>query len=58
MHNWTCRVVKRIGIGDKDFLTLHPGNEPAEKVKYDILAVATVIVVLKILFLLDDQFEW
>ncbi|XP_072857583.2 TATA box-binding protein-associated factor RNA polymerase I subunit B [Pogona vitticeps] len=58
IHNWACRVIKRTGIGDKDFLTLRPGNEPAEKVKYDILAVATVIVVLKILFLLDDQFEW
>lgn len=58
MHNWTCRVVEEIGIGEVDFLTLQPGNESVQKVKYDILAVAVVIVVLKILFLLNDEYEW
>ncbi|XP_077166637.1 TATA box-binding protein-associated factor RNA polymerase I subunit B [Paroedura picta] len=58
MHNWTCRVVEEIGIGEVDFLTLHPGNKSIRKVKYDIMAVAVVIVVLKILFLLNDEYEW
>ncbi|XP_053141703.1 TATA box-binding protein-associated factor RNA polymerase I subunit B isoform X2 [Hemicordylus capensis] len=58
MHSWTCRVVEKIGIGETDFLTLHPGNKSSCRVKYDILAIAVVVVVLKILFLLDDQYEW
>lgn len=58
MNKWTCRVIKKIGVGETDFLTLHPGNKSTWKVKYDILAVAIIIVVLKILFLLDDEYEW
>ncbi|XP_063170537.1 TATA box-binding protein-associated factor RNA polymerase I subunit B isoform X1 [Candoia aspera] len=58
MNKWTCRVVKKIGVGETDFLTLHPGNKSAWTVKYDILATAVIIVVLKILFLLDDEYEW
>ncbi|NWR76403.1 TAF1B polymerase, partial [Centropus unirufus] len=58
LHNWTCRVVKKIHIGEADFLTLVPGNKSTRKVKYDVLAVAVIIVVLKILFLLDDHYEW
>lgn len=57
MHSWTCRVVKKIGIGETDFLTLHPGMK-SQKVKYDILATAVIVVVLKLLFLLDDEYEW
>ncbi|XP_033916766.1 TATA box-binding protein-associated factor RNA polymerase I subunit B isoform X2 [Melopsittacus undulatus] len=58
LHNWTCRVVKKIGIGDVDFLTLVPGNMSTRKVKYDVLAAAVIVVVLKLLFLLDDKYEW
>ncbi|KAL7988051.1 hypothetical protein Chor_006970 [Crotalus horridus] len=58
MNKWACRVIKKIGVGETDFLTLHPGNKSTWKVKYDILAVAIIIVVLKILFLLDDEYEW
>ncbi|NXL97066.1 TAF1B polymerase, partial [Tyrannus savana] len=58
LHNWTCRVVKKIGIGEVDFLTLVPGNKSTRKVKYDILAAAVIVVVLKLLFLLDDHYEW
>ncbi|XP_032070371.1 TATA box-binding protein-associated factor RNA polymerase I subunit B isoform X2 [Thamnophis elegans] len=58
MNKWTCKVIKKIGVGETDFLTLHPGNKSTWKVKYDILAVAIIIVVLKILFLLDDEYEW
>ncbi|CAI5769556.1 Hypothetical predicted protein [Podarcis lilfordi] len=58
MHKWACRVVKKTGVGEMDFLTLRPENKSAQNVKYDILAVAVVIVVLKMLFLLDDHYEW
>ncbi|XP_034622385.1 TATA box-binding protein-associated factor RNA polymerase I subunit B isoform X2 [Trachemys scripta elegans] len=58
LHDWTCRVVKKIHVGETDFLTLDPVNKSARKVKYDVLAAAIIIVVLKLLFLLDDQYEW
>ncbi|XP_040454252.1 TATA box-binding protein-associated factor RNA polymerase I subunit B isoform X1 [Falco naumanni] len=58
LHNWTCRVVKKICIGEVDFLTLVPGNKSTRKVKYDVLAAAVIVVVLKLLFLLDDNYEW
>ncbi|XP_050806742.1 TATA box-binding protein-associated factor RNA polymerase I subunit B isoform X1 [Gopherus flavomarginatus] len=58
LHNWTCRVVKKINFGETDFLTLDPVNKSARKVKYDVLAAAIIIVVLKLLFILDDQYEW
>ncbi|KFV44271.1 TATA box-binding protein-associated factor RNA polymerase I subunit B, partial [Tyto alba] len=58
LHNWTCRVVKKIGIGEVDFLTLVPGDKTRRKVKYDILAAAVIVVVLKLLFLLNDHYEW
>ncbi|NXV80078.1 TAF1B polymerase, partial [Atlantisia rogersi] len=58
LHNWTCRVVRKICIGETDFLTLVPGNKSTRKVKYDVLAVAVIVVVLKLLFLLDDHYEW
>uniref|UniRef100_A0A8C6XRT2 TATA box-binding protein-associated factor RNA polymerase I subunit B n=1 Tax=Naja naja TaxID=35670 RepID=A0A8C6XRT2_NAJNA len=48
MNKWTCRVIKKIGVGETDFLTLHPGNKSAWKVKYDILAVAIIIVINKL----------
>ncbi|XP_068793303.1 grainyhead-like protein 1 homolog isoform X2 [Struthio camelus] len=58
LHNWTCRVVKKIHIGETDFLTFAPGNKSTRKVKYDVLAAAVIVVVLKLLFLLDDHYEW
>lgn len=51
-------MAKKIGIGDVDFLTLVPGNKSTRKVKYDVLAAAVIVVVLKLLFLLDDKYEW
>ncbi|XP_064364541.1 TATA box-binding protein-associated factor RNA polymerase I subunit B [Dromaius novaehollandiae] len=58
LHNWTCRVVKKIRIGEADFLTFAPGNKSTRKVKYDVLAAAVIVVVLKLLFLLNDHYEW
>ncbi|XP_025057636.1 TATA box-binding protein-associated factor RNA polymerase I subunit B [Alligator sinensis] len=58
LHSWTCRVVKKTGVGEADFLTLDAENKSARKVNYDIISVAIIIVVLKLLLLLNDQYEW
>uniref|UniRef100_A0A7M4EGY1 TATA box-binding protein-associated factor RNA polymerase I subunit B n=1 Tax=Crocodylus porosus TaxID=8502 RepID=A0A7M4EGY1_CROPO len=58
LHSWTCRVVKKTGVGETNFLTLDAENESARKANYDILSVAIIIVVLKLLLLLNDQYEW
>ncbi|XP_069350618.1 TATA box-binding protein-associated factor RNA polymerase I subunit B isoform X1 [Eulemur rufifrons] len=58
MHGLACQVIKMTGIGDVDFLTFDPIAKMAKTVKYDVQAVAIIVVVLKLLFLLDDNFEW
>lgn len=51
-------MVKMTGVGEVDFLTFDPIAKMAKTVKYDVQAVAVIIVVLKLLFLLDDNLEW
>nr|XP_020034310.1 TATA box-binding protein-associated factor RNA polymerase I subunit B isoform X2 [Castor canadensis] len=58
MHGLTCQVVKMTGIGEVDFLTFDPIAKMKRTVKYDVQAVAVIVVVLKLLFLLDDNLEW
>ncbi|XP_032028084.1 TATA box-binding protein-associated factor RNA polymerase I subunit B isoform X2 [Hylobates moloch] len=58
MHSLTCHVVKMTGMGEVDFLTFDPIAKMAKTVKYDVQAVAIIVVVLKLLFLLDDNLEW
>lgn len=58
MHSLTCQVVKMTGIGEVDFLTFDPISKKKRTVKYDVQAVAVIVVVLKLLFLLDDKLEW
>ncbi|KAF4016612.1 hypothetical protein G4228_008271 [Cervus hanglu yarkandensis] len=58
MHNLTCLVVKATGIGEVDFLRFDPIAKKAKTVKYDVQAVAVIVVALKLLFLLDDNLEW
>ncbi|XP_029794179.1 TATA box-binding protein-associated factor RNA polymerase I subunit B isoform X2 [Suricata suricatta] len=58
MNDLTCQVVKMTGIGDVDFLTFDPIAKMAKTVKYDAQAAAVIVVVLKLLFLLDDSAEW
>lgn len=58
MHSVTCQVVKMAGIGEVDFLTFDPVAKMAKTVKYDVQAVAVIVVALKLLFLLDDSLEW
>ncbi|XP_029451711.1 TATA box-binding protein-associated factor RNA polymerase I subunit B isoform X3 [Rhinatrema bivittatum] len=56
-HNWTCRVVKKTGLGDVAFLTFDP-LKSKRMVKYEVQAAALIVVVLKLFFLLDDRYEW
>uniref|UniRef100_UPI00398E3D1F TATA box-binding protein-associated factor RNA polymerase I subunit B isoform X2 n=1 Tax=Pristiophorus japonicus TaxID=55135 RepID=UPI00398E3D1F len=58
MHIWTQRLVKKMGIGEVDFLTFHPLSRGAKTVKYEVQAVAVIVVALKLLFVLDDKREW
>nr|XP_045005597.1 TATA box-binding protein-associated factor RNA polymerase I subunit B isoform X2 [Jaculus jaculus] len=58
MHGLTCQVVKMTGIGEVDFLTFDPIAKMKKTVKYDVQALAVIVVVLKLLFLLDDNLEW
>ncbi|XP_022409911.1 TATA box-binding protein-associated factor RNA polymerase I subunit B isoform X2 [Delphinapterus leucas] len=58
MHDLTCHVVKVTGMGEVDFLTFDPIAKKGKTVKYDVQAVAVIVVVLKLLFLLDDNLEW
>lgn len=51
-------MVKKTGVGEADFLTLDAENKSARKVNYDVISVAIIIVVLKLLLLLNDQYEW
>ncbi|XP_068963866.1 TATA box-binding protein-associated factor RNA polymerase I subunit B isoform X4 [Petaurus breviceps papuanus] len=58
MHSLTCQVTRMTGIGEVDFLTFDPITQKTKTVKYDVQAVAIIVVVLKLLFLLNDNIEW
>ncbi|XP_021104038.1 TATA box-binding protein-associated factor RNA polymerase I subunit B isoform X2 [Heterocephalus glaber] len=58
MHGLTHQVTKMTGLGDVDSLTFDPIAKGAQTVKYDVQAIALIVVVLKLLFLLDDNLEW
>lgn len=58
MHALTCQLVKVTGIGEVDFLTFDPIAKMAKTVRYDVQAMAVIVVALKLLFLLDDNVEW
>ncbi|XP_066090711.1 TATA box-binding protein-associated factor RNA polymerase I subunit B isoform X1 [Saccopteryx bilineata] len=58
MNDFTCQVVKMAGIGEVGFLTFDPIGKKGQTVKYDVQAMAVIVIVLKLLFLLDDSVEW
>ncbi|XP_069742362.1 TATA box-binding protein-associated factor RNA polymerase I subunit B isoform X2 [Narcine bancroftii] len=58
MHIWTQRLVKKMGIGEVDYLTFHPLSRRAKTIKYEVQAVAVIVITLKLLFVLDDKHEW
>lgn len=45
-------------MGDESFLTFDPDRKKPVLLRYDIQAVAIIIVTLKLLFKLDDRVEW
>ncbi|XP_023558192.1 TATA box-binding protein-associated factor RNA polymerase I subunit B [Octodon degus] len=58
MHGLTYQVTEMTGMGEVASLTFDPVAKAAKTVKYDVQAVALIVVVLKLLFLLDDNLEW
>lgn len=58
LHNWTYRVAKKTGLDDVTTLTYDPVRKQARCIPYDIQAVAIIIVALKIVFVLNDDWEW
>ncbi|XP_020383042.1 TATA box-binding protein-associated factor RNA polymerase I subunit B isoform X1 [Rhincodon typus] len=58
MHIWIRRLVKKMGIGEVDFLTYHPLSRRAKMVKYEVQAAAVIVIALKLLFVLNDKHEW
>ncbi|XP_063298254.1 TATA box-binding protein-associated factor RNA polymerase I subunit B [Pelobates fuscus] len=57
LHVWTSRVAKKLCLDDATYLTFDPLQEK-KMVQYDVQSVALIIVVLKLLFVLDDHKEW
>ncbi|XP_053314811.1 TATA box-binding protein-associated factor RNA polymerase I subunit B [Spea bombifrons] len=57
LHKWTNRVVKKTGLDDITVLTFDPVHKK-RNIPYDVTAAALIIVVLKLLFVLDDRTEW
>ncbi|XP_072266190.1 TATA box-binding protein-associated factor RNA polymerase I subunit B [Pyxicephalus adspersus] len=58
LHNWTYRVSKKTRLDDVTNLTFDSANKKNKFIRYEIQAVAIIIVVLKILFVLSDDWEW
>ncbi|RXM36967.1 Grainyhead-like protein 1-like [Acipenser ruthenus] len=58
IHSYIWRVVKRTGMGEEASLTFDPLAKPMIPINYDIKAASIVIVTLKLIFKLDDEFEW
>ncbi|KAL0164680.1 hypothetical protein M9458_040433, partial [Cirrhinus mrigala] len=55
LHIWVRKVIRQAAMGDSSFLTFDPKKERPHLVRYDIQAVAFIIVTLKLLFKLDDH---
>ncbi|KAM9316097.1 TATA box-binding protein-associated factor RNA polymerase I subunit B [Gastrophryne carolinensis] len=56
--NWTSRVARKTGLDDVAVLTYDPVRKRARLIPYDIQAAAIIIIVLKLIFALNDQWEW
>ncbi|XP_066453501.1 TATA box-binding protein-associated factor RNA polymerase I subunit B isoform X2 [Eleutherodactylus coqui] len=56
LHYWTCSVAKQARLDEVAVLTFKPADK--NLVRYDIQAVAIIVVALKLVFALNDDFEW
>lgn len=45
-------------MDDDSYLTFNPNRESPYLLRYEIQAVAVIIVTMKLLFKLDDRVEW
>ncbi|XP_075057551.1 TATA box-binding protein-associated factor RNA polymerase I subunit B isoform X2 [Mixophyes fleayi] len=57
LNNWTYRVAKKAGLDDHTVLTYDP-RKKLTIVPYDIRAAALIVVALKLIFALNDDWEW
>ncbi|XP_073672500.1 TATA box-binding protein-associated factor RNA polymerase I subunit B [Garra rufa] len=58
LHIWVCKVIRQADMENSSFLTFNPSKVGPCFLRYDIQAVAVIIVTLKLLFKLDDHVEW
>ncbi|XP_051731282.1 TATA box-binding protein-associated factor RNA polymerase I subunit B isoform X2 [Ctenopharyngodon idella] len=58
LHVWVHKVIKGAGMDDDSYLTFNPNRESPYLLRYEIQAVAVIIVTMKLLFKLDDRVEW
>ncbi|XP_073530272.1 TATA box-binding protein-associated factor RNA polymerase I subunit B [Phyllobates terribilis] len=58
LHNWTCLVAKKAGLDESAVLTYNPRLRLKRMIPYDIQAVAIIVIVLKLIFGLNDDLEW
>lgn len=58
LHTWTCKMSRMAGVQDVTYLTYDPLARRARVLNYDVLAVAMMVIVLKLFFVLDDKSEW
>ncbi|NXN14697.1 TAF1B polymerase, partial [Indicator maculatus] len=58
LHTWTCLLGRKLGLGAAEALSLQPAAGAGGRVGHDLLAAALIVVVLKMIFLLDDHYEW
>ncbi|XP_069584181.1 TATA box-binding protein-associated factor RNA polymerase I subunit B isoform X1 [Ranitomeya imitator] len=58
LHNWTCFVAKKAGLDKSAVLTYNPRLGLKRMIPYDIQAAAIIVIVLKLIFGLNDDLEW
>ncbi|XP_062857490.1 TATA box-binding protein-associated factor RNA polymerase I subunit B [Trichomycterus rosablanca] len=58
MHVLVCQVIEKSGMEKDSFLTFNPTVRKPELLCYDLQAAALIIVIMKLLFKLDDYREW
>ncbi|KAM4042891.1 TATA box-binding protein-associated factor RNA polymerase I subunit B isoform 2-T2 [Anomaloglossus baeobatrachus] len=58
LHNWTCFVAKKTGLYESEVLTYNPKLKRKRMIPYDVQAAAIIVVVLKLIFGLNDDLEW
>ncbi|XP_067273641.1 TATA box-binding protein-associated factor RNA polymerase I subunit B isoform X2 [Pseudorasbora parva] len=58
LHVWVHKVIMGAAMDSESYLTFDPTKHNPRLLRYEIQAVAVIIVAMKILFKLDDHAEW